>query len=232
MSSSILTTCTVPVTSLRASPYSLEWGSSVFAKVIAVNIYGNSIESTDGNGAVITTSPDAPINLAEVVVDRTKSTLGLSWDPAAFTGGDVIIDYRISIAEQGQTFSVLASGVTESTYTATGLNFGTTYEFKVESRNSYGYSAFSSTETLLCAFIADPPTTVTTVNADEKVTITWNDPIANGSPITAYKIYIIDSTSAYVEESVECDGTSSTVITNRECQVALSTLTSVPYSLI
>jgi hypothetical protein len=70
------------------------------------------------------------------------------------------------------------------------------------------------------------------VNADEKVTITWNDPIANGSPITAYKIYIIDSTSAYVEESVECDGTSSTVITNRECQVALSTLTSVPYSLV
>jgi hypothetical protein len=112
------------------------------------------------------------------------------------------------------------------------LTFGTTYEFKVESRNSYGYSAFSSTETLLCAFIADPPTTVTTANSNEKVTITWNDPIANGSPITAYKIYIIDSTSVYVEESIECDGTSSTVIINRECQVALSTLTTAPYSLV
>jgi hypothetical protein len=177
MSSSILTTCTVPVTSLRSSPYSLEWGSSVFAKVIAVNIYGNSIESTDGNGAVITTSPDAPINLAEVVVERTKSTLGLSWDAAAFTGGDVIIDYRISIAVQGSSFAVLASSLTDSTYTATGLTFGTTYEFKVESRNSYGYSAYSSTETLLCAFIADPPTTVSSTNLNDKVVFDWNTPV-------------------------------------------------------
>ena len=101
MSSSVLTTCTVPVATLRASPYSLEWGASIYAKVIATNSYGDSSESDEGNGAVITTSPDAPINLAEVAVDRTKSTLGLSWDAAAFTGGDVIIDYRISIAEQG-----------------------------------------------------------------------------------------------------------------------------------
>jgi hypothetical protein len=101
MTSSTLTTCTVPVTSLKASPYSLEWGASVFAKVVAINIYGYSVESTEGNGAVITTSPDAPINLVEVAEDRTKSTLGLSWDAPVFTGGDVIIDYRISIAEQG-----------------------------------------------------------------------------------------------------------------------------------
>jgi hypothetical protein len=103
----------------------------VFAKVTATNIYGNSIESDAGNGAVITTTPDAPINLAEVYAQRTKSTLGLSWSPAPFTGGDVIIDYRISIAEQGQTFSVLTSAVTDAFYTVTGLTAGVVYEFKV-----------------------------------------------------------------------------------------------------
>ena len=66
MSTSTLTTCTIPVTALRSSPFSLDWGSSVYAKVIAINLYGNSLESEAGNGAVITTTPDAPTDLLEV----------------------------------------------------------------------------------------------------------------------------------------------------------------------
>ena len=81
----------------------------------------DAVESVQGNGAVITTNPDAPINLAEVQASKTKSTIGLSWEAASFTGGDVIIDYRISIAEQGGSFSVLASDLTVAEYTAIGL---------------------------------------------------------------------------------------------------------------
>jgi len=76
---STATICTVPVTVLRAAPFNLPWGSSVYAKVVAKNIYGNSLESLNGNGAIITTTPDAPINLAEDYSVRTKSTLGLTW---------------------------------------------------------------------------------------------------------------------------------------------------------
>jgi len=82
MSSSVLTTCTIPVAVLRANPFSLAWGSSVYAKVIASNVYGNSGLSAAGNGAIITTTPDAPINLAEDYTQRTKSTLGLTWNQA------------------------------------------------------------------------------------------------------------------------------------------------------
>jgi hypothetical protein len=39
---SIATSCTIPVTSLKSAPFSLPWGSSVYAKVIAINLYGNS----------------------------------------------------------------------------------------------------------------------------------------------------------------------------------------------
>lgn len=80
MTSSILTTCTIPVTVFRSSPYDLPWGSSVYAKVIAVNLYGDSTESLEGNGAIITTTPDAPINLAEDYSQRTKSTLAITWE--------------------------------------------------------------------------------------------------------------------------------------------------------
>ena len=73
MTTSLTTTCTIPVASLRASPFSLEWGSSVYAKVVAINSYGNSLISNEGNGAVITTTPDAPISLAEDTSLKTKS---------------------------------------------------------------------------------------------------------------------------------------------------------------
>ena len=190
MSVSTATTCSVPVMALRAAPYNLDWGSSIFAKVIATNLYGDSLSSLAGNSAVITTKPDAPINLAENVSQRTKSTLALTWQPAAFTGGAPIIDYRVMIATQGETFFVLASGLSSPAYKATGLVAGLTYEFKVLSRNSYSYSSQSEAITLLCAFVPDPPVSVTTANSNELVAISWGNSITNGSPIIAYKVFV------------------------------------------
>jgi hypothetical protein len=85
---------------------------------------------------------------------------------------------------------VIASSITTTSYTAIELTAGTTYEFKIESRNSYGYSTYSDTLTLLCAFIADPPVIVLTVNSFDQVLVLWSEPVTNGSPITAYKIYL------------------------------------------
>ena len=73
---------------------------------------------------------------------------------------------------------------------AIDLTAGLTYGFKIESRNSYGYSPYSSSITLLCAYVPDPPTTVSTTNSADKVTISWSSPENNGSPITAFKIFI------------------------------------------
>lgn len=108
MTVSTLTTCQIPVAVLRESPYSLEWGDDVYAKVIATNVYGDSTESLEGNGAYITTNPDAPTDLTEIYAERTRSTLGISWIAPVFTGGDVIEDYRVNIRIQGETYSVLA----------------------------------------------------------------------------------------------------------------------------
>lgn len=167
MSTNPTTSCIIPVNVLRTAPYSYDWGSGIYAKVLAINIYGESAISESGNGAIIITTPDVPINLAEDYSQRTKSTLGLTWEQAAFNGGAEILDYRINIAEQGQVFSVLADGLTNPNYLAIGLTAGVTYEFKVESRNRYSYSGYSSTLTLLCAFIPEPPLIVTTTNTND-----------------------------------------------------------------
>lgn len=56
--------CEIPISALRAAPFFLDWGASVYAKIIAGNIVGYSPDSQVGNGAVILTVPDQPINVA------------------------------------------------------------------------------------------------------------------------------------------------------------------------
>jgi hypothetical protein len=91
----------VPVSAFKAAPFELAWGSEVWARVKAWNYYGNYGFSASGNGAVITTYPDAPTTLVERYADRDTYVLGLTWADAAFNGGAVIEDYRIWIAVSG-----------------------------------------------------------------------------------------------------------------------------------
>jgi hypothetical protein len=66
-------TCDVPINILRSSPLSHDWGSSITAIIKAINLYGESDFSDPGNGAVILTYPDAPIDLIEDIVPKSAS---------------------------------------------------------------------------------------------------------------------------------------------------------------
>jgi hypothetical protein len=73
---------------------------------------------------------------------------------------------------------------------------------------------------------------VTTTISLDKTVIEWSEPVDHGSPITGYKIYIIEHDSVvFTQEATECDGTSSDVITNRRCEVSLFTLIEAPWAL-
>jgi len=139
------------------------------------------------------TNPDAPVGLTENLLERTISTLGISWFDGDFNGGDYILDYRVSIAVESGTFEIIASGLTSAQYTATGLTYGTTYSFKVESRNSYGYSALSSSISLLCAIEPEKPLAPTTTINQSEIVIDWSAPNNHGSPITSYRVYLLQS---------------------------------------
>lgn len=68
-----LQNCVIPVNVLRTAPYSLEWGASIWAKVSATNVIGTTDMSSAGNGAIMLTSPDAPIDLSNVPEITTGS---------------------------------------------------------------------------------------------------------------------------------------------------------------
>lgn len=92
--------------------------------------------------------------------------------------------------KEGEQFVVVADGLSETSYTASGLDLGTTYDFKVEARNSLGYSLESETLSLLAAYRPDSPATLSSENNGENVKIEWGTVFANGSPVTEIKIYV------------------------------------------
>ena len=68
---------------------------------------------------------------------------------------------------------------------------------------------------------------------NDGVVVQWSDPIANGYVIHAYKVYIQQKDGAtFTQEQVDCDGTDSTVVANRECTILLQTLRDLPYELV
>ena len=87
------TQCVIEVSTLRNAPYSLSWGSSVTCKLIAYNVYGDSLESEPGNGGVIITYPDAPVNLHEVIAQRTPASITISWSEGQNNGGSEVYQY-------------------------------------------------------------------------------------------------------------------------------------------
>jgi hypothetical protein len=71
--------CSVPISALIVAPYSLAWGSSIYATVSAINVVGTSVPSTEGNGAVIITNPDAPTSLSDAPLITLGDRIGLTW---------------------------------------------------------------------------------------------------------------------------------------------------------
>lgn len=134
----LATKCSVPITTLKASTYNLPWGSSVYAKLLAYNLYGNSAMSSVGNGAVILTVPDAPLSVAELYSSRTATSLGVSWTAGVANGGAPVIDYTVTYTTG--TTSVVVPNILTTQFTATGLATGSNYIFSVQSRNKFGLS--------------------------------------------------------------------------------------------
>jgi hypothetical protein len=178
------------------------------------------------------TNPDAPVNLQEIVASRTPTSISFQWEEGAANGGTAVLDYRVSYDQANDDFVYLVSNLNALTYTAESLTFGLFYKFKVEARNAYGYSEFSSIVTILCAAAPEQVAVPTSTVFENQVIFDWSAPVANGKPITSYTIYFRQSDDTYSTEVVNCDGTDATIIANTQCTVALSVFTAAPYSLL
>lgn len=71
--------CTMPTAILVTSPYSLSLGDSVYAKVLAINYYGEGEQSTSGNGATAVLEPTKPLFLANNGAETSETKIGFTW---------------------------------------------------------------------------------------------------------------------------------------------------------
>ena len=78
--------------------------------------------------------------------------IGFTWNNGISTGGSPIIDYRITYDQSTGNYIELEDGVLARTYqTTVVLTAGATYRFKIEARNSVGYSLESGELVILAA---------------------------------------------------------------------------------
>lgn len=77
--------------------------------------------------------------------------MGLLWTPEA-ENGSPILDYTVSRAVEDGAYSILAISNTQS-FIVFGLSPGVTYRFKVQARNIFGISEYSTELELLSAFV-------------------------------------------------------------------------------
>lgn len=159
------TECTVPLSVLTSAPYNLLKGYSVNIKVVAVNDYGESDSSLVGNGAIVVLVPDAPILLTDLPEITSRTQIGIAWQAGASNGGSEVLDYRLSYDQSSGSWVTLEEALIDLTYTTSfTISVGKTYSFKIEARNSVGYSAYSSVLQILAADKPGQPGTPTTVS--------------------------------------------------------------------
>lgn len=166
------------------------WGASIYAKVVATNAYGASTISSEGNGAVILTTPDAPLNFAEVVSSKTSSSITVEWSEGSANGGTPVLDYQVSYLEQEQVDEVLVTGVTSTELTISSLTTGQEYTIKVAARNAFGLSSYTTALIILCAHKPAQPDAPITRREASNVIIEWSEPDRNGADITEYSILV------------------------------------------
>jgi len=134
------------------------------------------------------TNPDPPSNLANNAAITNASVIGITWTAPTVVGGSAVIDYRVSWDQGGSTYTVLATGITATSYSTTAtLTANGVYKFKVESRNSYGYStSFSNEVSIRAAAIPTAPQSLANnaaVTASGTVGLTWSAPSSNGGSV-------------------------------------------------
>jgi hypothetical protein len=189
---------------LQGAPWNYVWGQSIFAKIIASNIYGDSIVSELGNGARLITYPDAPISVQEDIPNRAPNSISLKWTEGINSGGSVINDYRVSMTQGSDPYQVIETAALTTAYTATGLNAGEYYKFKIESRNDAHHSDFSQDIELLCASIPSKPALNTVANLLDSIYIDWDAPADNGLPITSYTVLTQKTDGSFVQDLNYC----------------------------
>jgi prepilin-type N-terminal cleavage/methylation domain-containing protein len=159
------------------------------ASTFRVTAYGNAGESS--RTSVTATPIGAPGAVTFTTPSLTDRAITVNWD-ATSTAANPVTGFDVY---QGAT--PVATGLAASTrqFAFSGLTAGTSYTFKVVSKNSL-FTTDASTTAIAVTFPA-APTNLAATTADSSSTLTWTTVASTSSaPVTGYRIYQLDPKAA------------------------------------
>jgi len=214
-------------TATSASISGLLHGISYGFRVFAVNSVGIGGAGLSDSSVVCAVPPSAPRTIR--VVNRTVSTVNLSWAVPLDSGGQPVLSYEVRASNNGgQTWQ--QGGLTNAvvaidggTGTVSGLVTGKQYIFSVRAVNVEGAGPWSgSSEAAQTSTAPDAITTLAVATdkfgdpdlADDYITFNWSPPLANGSAITKYTMQISDDGTTWSTPVVLTPSTTTYTISN------------------
>ncbi|MBM4411828.1 MAG: fibronectin type III domain-containing protein [Chloroflexi bacterium] len=156
--------------------------------VVATNDAGDSEPSAPSVAITPKGIPGAPRSVNGTV---GNGFVNLRWTPPTSDGGSRITDYIVQFSSNGgSAWSTFNDGVSATTSTkVTGLKNGTSYIFRVSSKNANGTGEISANSTALIPItVATAPRITSIVPGARQLTVRFSAPTNNGgSPISKYQ---------------------------------------------
>ena len=182
-----------PLTSVNAlttQDSGLTNGNTYQYRVLATNQIGSSVFS----GVVQIIAGDVPSAITSLTATTQSDTsVSLTW-PAAGNNGYAVTGYRVeqSLDSINWTDSIANTQSTSLTYTVSGLNDSTDYYFKVTGINALGQGALGLVSSAHTFGAPDPFVALTFGSTSTSATVNWVQPYDHGSPITSYRVEILN----------------------------------------
>jgi Ca2+-binding RTX toxin-like protein len=114
-------------------------------RVSAINAKGTGTASAVSTVSTLALVPAAPTGLTVATGYPTTTSVKFSWTAPTDNGGSAITDYKIEYSTNGTTWTTLTHAAsTATTATITGLTTKTSYQIRVSTKNTIGYSTPST----------------------------------------------------------------------------------------
>ena len=136
----------------------------------------------------VTDKPGAPANVVAEAVGATGAKVTFE---APESNGSPITGYRL-YDSSGAKIADCPNTVCE----VNGLRTGQSYRFAVSAVNEQGESARTTSNEITPTGVPDRPGGPSVTPGDGKLTMTWDAPNNNGSPITGYTVYASAATGS------------------------------------
>ena len=114
---------------------------------------------------------------------------------------------EVDVIGQEASFQMLTTYLQTSDIVA-----GTSYSFTVRAHNAHGWGPESPPFTIVAASVPMQPTAPSTSISNIYVKVSWVAPDNGSSAISAYKIFIADSTGTFSQEVTYCNGAAEPVL--------------------